>query len=129
MLGQPNPEPGAERPRMTEPPADIQQRLQALRADYLRQLPRRRAAITGAWRALRQAPADPARLHRFHRLVHGLAGSGTSFGLPELSAAARTLEQACRALESKTPEPGDLDALEDLLAELERMLEQVARDK
>jgi len=64
-------------------------RLRALEASYRAALPARLAAMEQAWRLARAG--DAARLVELHGLAHRLAGSGGMYGLPALSAAARSL--------------------------------------
>ena len=72
-------------------------RLAAMQRDYLAQLPQRLAAIEEAWSRLTAGAwaVEPGR--ELHRLVHNLSGSGTTFGVAELSAAARVIEQELQA--------------------------------
>ncbi len=72
-------------------------RLAALQRDYLAQLPQRLAAIEEAWSRLAADSwaVEPAR--ELLRLVHNLSGSGATFGVAELSAAAREFEQQLQA--------------------------------
>lgn len=90
---------------MAEAPPDPQQQaLEAIRllsADYLARLPAKLDEIEAAWQSLRDTPPagwDLEALRDLHRAVHGVTGSGRIFGLPEVSAAARTLEAELQAL-------------------------------
>lgn len=78
-------------------PQDIQARLQALRDDFAAQLPDRISAIECAWRS--RDSATPDELHDLYRKVHSLAGAAGTFGMPELSAQARHIEDQLRTLQ------------------------------
>jgi DNA-binding response OmpR family regulator len=71
---------------------DIESELQELRDDYASRLPKKVLELEQAWEGV-QRGADTAReLARFHRLVHSMAGSGTSFGFKEITENAGQLE-------------------------------------
>jgi len=63
--------------------------LDELRAEYRRELPAKLAKLNALWSA-RQLP-------ELHRALHTLAGSAGTFGLPELSVAAREAENYLEA--------------------------------
>jgi len=69
-----------------------------LRRYFAERLPVRLAEIEDAARAAREAgwAGDP--LKTFHRLVHSLAGAGSTFGFPAVSETARGLERLLREL-------------------------------
>jgi diguanylate cyclase (GGDEF)-like protein len=82
---------------MANPGADLEEKLRALRATYLTQLPEKLRQIDEVWDKL-QADWNSESLHTLHRMVHSLTGSGTTFGMPEISEAARPLEQTLKQL-------------------------------
>lgn len=94
---------------------EIQARLQRLRADYARRLPERLAQICAQWEALCQAGPGSVHHAELIRALHTLAGSGSSFGLPEVTRLARELEQQLRALEPGVPPPPAQQAAIDKL--------------
>ena len=69
-----------------------------MRADYLTRLPARIAELEDAAAPL-TGDASPEAVRgavgRLHALSHKLAGSGTTFGFPEVSKAARAIEDRC----------------------------------
>lgn len=71
--------------------ADIQARLQALRAAYAEQLPDRLAEVARQWAGLQGQPWNPEQAAILHRQLHTLAGSAPTFGFPDLG------QRACRA--------------------------------
>lgn len=89
------------------PPPDPAARLAALQRDYLAQIPQQLAAIEEAWGRLVASDwaAGPAR--ELHRLVHNLSGSGATFGVVELSTAARALEQQLQAASGDRAPPSE----------------------
>ncbi len=78
--------------------AGIQARLQALRDSYTAQLPAKIGEVRVLWEKLCSMPA-PEDLKTLHRLVHGLTGSGATFGYAELSDAARVMEACLKEMQ------------------------------
>ena len=113
---------------MSESKADIHDQLRALQQDYAARLPGKAAEITTRFAALRDhwSPVDAAELRR---LVHNLAGSGASYGFPDVSAGARQLERALdAALAATSATATDLDAVGDALRALVATVEAVRPD-
>jgi HPt (histidine-containing phosphotransfer) domain-containing protein len=71
----------------------LAQRLQALRQKYVRQLPVKIADIKTNQQTLRLDRGNGAALENLYLLAHGLAGSGATFGFPEISAAAQQAQR------------------------------------
>ena len=71
---------------------DMQDELDALRQNYIRDLAARFAEIDAAWLAVRRQGCDGEALQTLLRLSHKLAGSSGLFGLMRVSASARALE-------------------------------------
>ncbi|MBI3529870.1 MAG: diguanylate cyclase [Betaproteobacteria bacterium] len=67
---------------------EIAEQLRLLREGYARELPAKLALLEQTFRNRR----DEGALRKLRHLAHGLAGSGATFGYPELSEAARRLE-------------------------------------
>jgi HPt (histidine-containing phosphotransfer) domain-containing protein len=83
-----------------------------LREYFAGRLPARLAEIEDACRAAQDAGWSGPPLRTFHRLAHSLAGSGTTFGFPEVSELARNLEHLLETfLENGTP-PGEIEMRE-----------------
>ncbi len=102
---------------------DIETRLQQLQADYARRLPQRLARISAQWEALCQpASSGSVEYDGLIREFHTLAGSGASFGFPEVSRLARELEQHLQTLApGAPPPPADKTAIDALLNALRRI--------
>lgn len=94
--------------------AEITRRLQALQADFSHHLPERLALVESAWQTARGGDADA--LDAMHRQIHGLAGSGATFGFAALSTAARVLEQALAALPVGMPSEAQREHVDVLLS-------------
>lgn len=96
----------------------LRQQLKSLRTEFVARLDERLRAIQQVWSKLDQSAAEETR-KELYRLVHNLAGSGATFGLPALGCAAANLEARLRALgEEDRAEPGALAALAPLLETL-----------
>lgn len=103
--------------------ADFQKALQQFRDDYARQVPERLAEARAFLQQCLAAPQDEEPLRGLHRVVHKIAGSAGTFGLKDLSVAARTLEERLDALllqPARTRD--DFQALQGPLGELDHLL-------
>lgn len=89
---------------MAEIPAGIQERLAALRQEYLRQLPDKIHLALRTWNDY-LAGRDPSHLTTLHRLTHSLAGSGATFGCEAVSQAARHFEIFVKSVMDSGLEP------------------------
>ena len=103
---------------------DIVEQLRLLQESYTKQLPAKLAQVEQAFR--KHQDEDALRTLRF--LAHGLAGSGATFGYPELSEAARRLEVLVdAALETKRClSAAESESAADLLETLYREAQQPA---
>ncbi|QTD47563.1 response regulator [Sulfidibacter corallicola] len=93
----------------------LEEKLDSLRREYERLLPRKVKQIGETWDLLRES-GDPGTLSLLYRLVHSLAGSGATFGFTRLSQCAKEVEASLLALEEKGEPLGeeDLSALGEL---------------
>jgi len=100
------------------PDSELAAKFTALRREYAGRLPGRTTEmadmldrLAGRW--------DRGSLEELHRLAHNLAGSGASYGFPDVSTSARRLELAlARLLEVPTGAQPDLTAVRAELAAL-----------
>lgn len=100
---------------------DIQAQLDAIRQAYYQSLPERLARIEHLWRELQQDSANDTGYEEFYRLIHGIAGSAETFGLPALTASARRLLQEIK----RVPRPwrqGQLPPLAEEFTEFARII-------
>jgi len=105
----------------------LEEQLRALSDGYARKLPEKLAQIGALWMVVRdEAPSSwPVdALSNLHRMVHSLAGSGTTFGFAEVSKYARRAEIVLKPLALAGVAPGAAQK-RDLEAAL-RALEIVA---
>lgn len=77
---------------MTITTRSIQTQLNLLREEYAAQIPQKIEMIEKTWSAVAPASRCDETIRSIHHMVHSIAGSGTTFGFPTLSTAARTLE-------------------------------------
>ena len=84
----------------------IEQQLEVLYREYAQELPQRFASIEATWSDLTQGDWDIGALRKLHRMAHSLAGSGASFGFPEVSESARALEIVLKDLLKTERVPG-----------------------
>ncbi len=88
----------------------LKAQLEALRQNFIAQLPERLTALESALQSWRQGLGE-AELVEFHRAAHSLTGAGATFGCDELSKVARALEQQLVSSELAR----ELDVIETLL--------------
>ena len=83
-----------------------------LRRYFAGRLPARLAEAEAARDAARDAAWTDEPMRTFHRLAHSLSGVGTTFGFPEITAAARRLEGVLKAslATGEPPPPAEVDA-------------------
>jgi HPt (histidine-containing phosphotransfer) domain-containing protein/CheY-like chemotaxis protein len=82
----------------------LQDELNRLNAAYREKLPEKVVALEVVWVAVCREPEKTEFLENFHLKVHSLAGSGATYGLPDVSAAARKLEQVLKGVIQHTTE-------------------------
>jgi chemotaxis protein histidine kinase CheA len=78
---------------MSTPDEIVAKELARLSANFLAQLPQELRAVEDEVAAWLDAPRDRGRYEVLAHRVHQLKGSGSTFGCPGISRAARTLEQ------------------------------------
>jgi HPt (histidine-containing phosphotransfer) domain-containing protein len=92
-------------------PADLQQALDLFRAQFAEQLPARFSELRERLASWREDPASDQCLRDLHRVLHRLAGSAGTFGMPAFG-------EACRAIELR---------LEEFVGRAERSPAEVAQ--
>lgn len=88
---------------------EFQEKMRLLTASFTEELPNKISEIETLWSKL-QAEWDMGTLQKLHRSVHNLVGTGKTFGFPELSVEARTLEQILKSLMQKEVTADDLQS-------------------
>lgn len=100
--------------------------LQQLSAEFARQPPDRLVEIGAGLERLGRGTWDPAEAETVHRQVHSLTGSAGTFGMPELSVAARHLEGLLsRTIQRGTP--AGTEEWQAVLEGLERLADPAAQ--
>jgi HPt (histidine-containing phosphotransfer) domain-containing protein len=100
-------------------PEDLQQALDLFRSQFAEHLPARLAEARAALDAWRTEPGSDERLRALHRVLHRLAGSAGTFGMPALGDAARAIELQLDALLERT-QRGSAD-VEAIAAQVEAL--------
>jgi chemotaxis protein histidine kinase CheA len=112
---------------MTTPDERVRYELARLSADFVEQLPQHMQAVEDDMTAWLRQPRDAVRLEVLSHRVHQLKGSGSTFGCPGISRAARSLERrisACRGeiVAGRAPATADVEsAVEQLQNEATRV--------
>lgn len=89
------------------------------RTRFTCRLPARLEEMEGAWRQVRESGWSGEAVALLHRLAHSLAGACAMFGLPEMAAAARELEQVLKKPGGEPREAAEL-RIASLLERLRR---------
>ncbi len=76
---------------MTNKAQEIAEQLAAISTSYRATLPEKLRQIETAWRYLQDQGWDETRYAQLYHLLHSMAGSAETMGLPELTRSARTL--------------------------------------
>lgn len=96
----------------------VRERLDALSAKFAQELPDRTKDLREKVTRAMSNPRDPEQRNAARSAAHRLAGSGSTFGFKDVSAAARKLENRLIAL-STGEDPPDGEELSSILTELE----------
>lgn len=113
--------------RMNQRPPSVEDQLRALQHDYAQQLPSRAADLHERLGALADH-WDAAQARELQRLAHNLAGSGASYGFPEISHAARKLEHTIEAALGAAGTGADaLPAIRSALEKLDEAIGSIRR--
>ncbi|HSB60628.1 MAG TPA: response regulator, partial [Vicinamibacteria bacterium] len=98
--------------------------LKSLRSEYVREARERLEGIEKVLERLAAEPGDRGALHDLMRGFHGFAGSGATYGFPEVSALGQQAERSCFALlkDAAAAAPADLDRWRRLTALVESEL-------
>lgn len=104
---------------MHELPQAIQEQFDSLRRSYAARLQEKFAFAEEAWATLKTS-WDAATFADLHRVIHGLAGSGATFGFPAVSTAARAMDNYLKLIQGSTTQPGaeERTLIEIFLAEV-----------
>jgi chemotaxis protein histidine kinase CheA len=110
-------------------PEELQAQLAELRRVYARQLPDKVKGLEAACEALLGAAWDEAACAAAYRSAHSMAGSGGTYGFPELGETARALEGVFKAsLEARTaPDEAARARARELVRRLRELAESAAR--
>ncbi len=98
--------------------------LDALRQNFIEQLPKRLDALESGLQCWRQT-LDESALADFHRAAHSLTGAGATFGCEALSNVARALEHQLVSADLAQ----DLDGLEMLLQQVRLAMQQAGQEQ
>lgn len=107
---------------MADPADSLQQTIAMLRDDYASKLPEKIAEIEALWRRLLADDAPLAEFQDVIRMVHGVAGSGATFGLAAASDAARELLRFLKPIHAagRLPDTVEREGVAALIAALKQ---------
>jgi len=70
----------------------VQEKIFAVQKNFAEQLPRKIHKVEETWKLLEQGSWEKDLFQLFYRMIHTIAGSGGTLGLPEVGAAAKELD-------------------------------------
>jgi diguanylate cyclase (GGDEF)-like protein len=97
---------------------EVSQELQKLKEGYRRRLPEEMASISEDWHQLISNGWREDIARRVHGACHHLAGTGKTFGFPEITTHARAVETSLNSIFDEGEAPADLDSLDSLIKRL-----------
>lgn len=92
--------------------------MEAIRQSYCAALPEKLARIEHLWQSLQRNTGDNTSYEEFYRLLHSMAGSAETFGLPDLTKAARRIVQQLK----QTQQTNTLADVSDSLLEISKII-------
>lgn len=101
-------------------------KLQAHRVAFLELLPEKLAKIQQDWHTLTTQHGSAGTLSTLHRMVHSLAGSGATFGLPKVGEAAHTMAMLLADFDKSgtSPTPRQQQQIQRSLAALSALIQE-----
>ena len=108
---------------------DVLEKLATLQLVFKQQLPNKMAEIERLWGELGENKLVDSNLSDIHRMAHGLAGSGGTFGAVEVSNLARKLEQSLKLLitesdQTTTTAKTSQHQIDDLIVQLRHITDE-----
>ena len=87
---------------------DIQEKLQQLHQQYAQKLPDRVSTLEKRWLALNLDDPHSAQFDNLVREFHSLAGSGASYGFPQITSLSREIENILLKAKSDNGQDSDV---------------------
>jgi len=91
---------------------NIQEKLEQIRLSYISSLEDKKNAIDAHWCSLKDN-WDEEIQGAMYLIVHGIAGSAETFGMPELTRQARTVIDLLKQVNSSSPDTDLLQKIDD----------------
>lgn len=109
--------------------SSIELKLAALRTAYLNDLPKKYREVEQLWLMMAGPNWQGIHAQELHRFLHSMAGSGTTFGAPEISHAARNLEQKFKVIINENRNASETERIEmsDGFRELDRAVAEAIK--
>ena len=109
---------------MSSPQQEFEKKLNESRVKYVSSLPVKISEITLIWNQLNKNKWRTEVMLKMQNLAHNLAGSGGTFGFPQLSDQAKLLEKTLDDLKTENnerPEQSKIAKIEDILISLQEV--------
>jgi len=99
---------------------NVVEKIAELRLDYLTKLPKKIRLVNDIWQKLTYFSWSDDAFSSLYRLIHGLTGTGKTFGFEALGISAKELEDYLSVLISQQHQPGDKERkhIESLIGKL-----------
>jgi HPt (histidine-containing phosphotransfer) domain-containing protein len=107
---------------MNESMEKVQEQIEAIQKDYIRDLPAAIASIEDIWNELQDNWRTGA-LKNLYNSIHRIAGSGGTFGFPELSEISLEIEKLLNPFlfEGSSPHADDLTRIDNYINKLKQV--------
>lgn len=100
-------------------------KLAKLQEKYIALLPEKLSVIHQLWLDIKQDRKNEARIHKFTRLVHSIAGSAGTFGFAQMGSTCRKLENTLNQLQEKvTLSRAEQANIDNVLTEIDGLVER-----
>ncbi len=110
--------------------ADLGEKYRELKLQYVRSLPSRLEELRASWGRLLHVSWDMKALAFMEQTAHKLSGSGSTFQFPDISQAARSLEDKLQPLLKKPDAtPAEREQIGALLEQLEQAIDHAIRSE
>lgn len=100
---------------------NIQEKLEQIRLSYISSLAEKKHAIDTHWCSL-QANWDDEIQDAMYLIIHGIAGSAETFGMPGLTQQARTVLDLLKQVNHGSPDAGAIQSINNEIGELLQQL-------
>ena len=104
---------------------NIQEKLEKVRLSYISTLEEKTNKINSLWQLLK-LDWDQETYSNMYMIIHGIAGSAETFGLPELTREARAVLDRLKEHEQDLPSPENIETLDKKIIILSSLMKKIS---